>query len=204
MIPLRDVIPSRTVPRVTLALVVVHAIVFVVAAVSAGDRASEILRQNAGSVDGRWYVAAAASLVLVPAILSWLLTLGALWVFGENVEDRLGHFRFLASYVVIGLLAAATASLWGGDDPRASAGGVAGIIGTYLRLFPNSRVLVAVPTGLPGLAELPAAACAGAWFLLQFAAGVPALTLFTGCAAGLLAARLLCRPERMRVEWWGN
>jgi membrane associated rhomboid family serine protease len=204
MIPLRDVIPSRTVPRVTLALLVVHAVVFVVAAIVAGERASEILRQNGDRVDGRWDIAAAASLVLAPTAGSWILTLGALWLFGENVEDRLGHVRFLASYVAIGLLAAATASLWGGDDPRASAGGVAGIIGTYLRLFPRSRVLVAVPTGLPGLAELPAAACAGAWFLLQFAAGVPALTLLTGCAAGLLAARLLSLRERLRVEWWGN
>ena len=205
MIPLRDVIPSPTPPRVTILLLATHALVFLGMSLVGEDRAPEILRQNAAGVDGRWCLAAAGSLFLHATGLTLAIDLGALWLFGENVEDRFGHARFLASYVTVGMLAAlAGALVTPGGWPWGASGATAGVLAAYLRLFPTSRILAAVPTGLPGLAELPASALAAAWFLLQIATGTPAVTLLTGAAAGVLAARLLPRPERMRVEWWGK
>jgi membrane associated rhomboid family serine protease len=204
MIPLRDVMPSPTTPRATLALIAVHAAAFGLAALSP-DGGGEIVRQDPPAVDGSW-IAGAVSLVVHAGWLSLALNLGALWLYGENLEDRLGHGRFLAGYLASGALGVIAGSLTTPDVPPSGASGaVAGVVAGYLMLFPGSRLLVAVPTRLPpDLVELSAAAFAGAWFLLQVAMGIPAVTLFAGAAAGTLAARLLRRPDRLRVEWWGR
>ena len=84
-------------------------------------------------------------------------------------------------------------------------GAIAGIAAAYLVMFPRSRFLSIVPTGVPPtLIELPATAVAVTWFLLQVARGTGPLTLFVGAAGGALAAWLLRRPERQRVEWWAE
>ena len=202
MIPIRDVIPSRTTPRATLSLIALHAAAFVLALLIPDD-GGEIVRQDGLAVDGAWQ--GAASLVLHGGWLPLALNLGALWLFGENVEDRFGHGRFLVAYLAIGSAALVAGLLaMPASPPAGASGAVAGVIASYLVLFPTSRLLVAVPTELPPkLVELSAAAFALAWFLLQFTLGIPVLTLLIGTAGGAAAARLLRRPERLRVEWWG-
>jgi len=216
MIPLRDVIPSRTTPWVTLGLLAINALVFVCQ--FAGDTQQFLLHYG-----------------LVPARFSWLnlttalflhagwLHLGsnllALWLFGENVEDRMGHGRFLAFYALAGY-AALLLDAW--THPATSvpiigaSGAVAGVMGAYLVLFPYSRVLVLLPLiAYLDIVEVPAVMFLALWAVMQILAGVGRLpdasdpggiafmTQLGGFVAGVVGVWLFRRPERDRVEWWG-
>ena len=193
MIPIRDVIPSRTTPGITLLLIGLNVLVFGVIVVTDGslpDRSIPWLRE-------------ALSLFRHGSLVHLASTLAALWLFGENVEDRFGHLRFLIGYLGLGY-AAALADLWLAPSPTSLFTGATGVA-AYLVMFPRSRFLAIVPTGVPpNLMELPAAGVAAAWFLLQVARGTGPLTLFVGAAAGVVAASLLRRPERQRVDWWAE
>lgn len=192
MLPLRDVIPSRTTPWITLLLMAAAAGTFLAAAVLPSGRQPASLH---------------------PTWLHLVVDVGALWLFGENVEDRLGHGRFLALVLAMASVSG-MADVWTTPDAAGrvlgAAGPVAGVIGAYLTLFPRSRVLVLLPSIPTDLVEVPAAALAVGWVLVQVAgalggaAGRPSfVTLATGMAAGVLGALILRRPERSRVEWWG-
>ena len=94
-----------------------------------------------------------------------------LWIFGDNVEDRMGHLRFLVFYLLAGL-AAALAQTWA--DPASTiplvgaSGAIAGVMGAYLVLFPHSRVLVLVFLVLfIDIVEIPAVIFLGIWFVMQ-------------------------------------
>ena len=131
MLPVRDVIPSRTTPWVALTLLGVNAAASIIAWIFAPDLAGVLI--VAPFVHTGW--------------LQLLSNLGALWIFGETVEDRMGHVRFLIFYVLAGT-AAALAHAWAspaaGPSVVGASGSVAGIIGAYLVLFPQSRILVLV------------------------------------------------------------
>jgi membrane associated rhomboid family serine protease len=113
----------------------------------------------------------------------WLHILGNmlyLWVFGDNVEDRLGHFRFLIFYFVCGLAAAMLHILTNANSklPTVGASGaIAGVLGAYLVLFPRARILTLVPIiFFFQLMELPAIIFIGIWFIIQFFSGALTLT----------------------------
>jgi membrane associated rhomboid family serine protease len=108
---------------------------------------------------------------------SWLHLLGNVWVllvFGDNVEDRYGRLRYLLFYLVCGVGASAVHLL---SDPGSSvptvgaSGAIAGVMGSYLLLYPHARVLTLIPFVLPFLVVLPASLFLGFWFLLQFLHG---------------------------------
>jgi membrane associated rhomboid family serine protease len=142
-----------------------------------------------------------------------------LWIFGDNVEDRLGHLRFVVFYLLCGFVAAfAQAALSPGSlVPMVGASGaIAGVMGAYLVLYPRSRVLMLFPFP-PILFELPAVFFLVMWFLVQFLNGVNQLPVFErnaisggvafwahvmGFVAGLLLVLVMRRPERTKVEWW--
>jgi rhomboid family protein len=125
-----------------------------------------------------------------------------LWVFGNNVEDRLGHATYLGFYVVGGLAASGLQIAFGTNStiPNVGASGaIAAILGAYLVMFPRARVLTLI---FVALIELPAAVVLGLWFVLQFFSGVGSLTSGVeggvaywahvgGFVAGLVAAKLL-------------
>jgi membrane associated rhomboid family serine protease len=142
-----------------------------------------------------------------------------LWIFGDNVEDRLGHFRFVVFYLLCGVLAALAQVML---DPTATipmvgaSGAIAGVMGAYLILYPHSRVLMLFPFPV-FLFELPAIAFLGMWFFVQFLNGIGQLPVFqqdqisggvafwahvAGFAAGVVLVVLMRKPERQRVEWW--
>lgn len=102
-----------------------------------------------------------------------------LWVFGGNVEDRLGHLRFLTLYLLAGLIASLTQVLMSPDSLApiiGASGAIAGVLGAYLFLFPRAKVLTLVIIILvPILVDLPVIFLLIFWFASQFVAGVASL-----------------------------
>jgi len=215
MIPVRDVLPARTTPVVTIALIAASVTVFVGhVAFAPDDLAREAFFYTWGFTPSAFSWWQSVSMLFMHA--GWLhlgSNMLALWVFGENVEDRLGHGRFLLFYLSTGILGT-LAHLQGGVAPAwpliGSAAAVAGVIGAYLVLLPKSRVLLPVPFPPVHWAavEIPAPFVMGVWFLLQISGelstpvAVPFWAIAGGFAAGLALVFVLRRPERARIEWW--
>jgi rhomboid family protein len=218
MIPLRDVIPSRTRPWVTLSLLAANALVFAAAlALDADARINLYFRFGLVPADLAW-TSLVTSLFLHTGWLHLSSNLLALWIFGENVEDRMGHARFLAFYVLCGI-AGALAGSWAAPDlavPIVGPGAaIAGVIGAYFALFPHSRLLVLLPLVVViDVIEIPTVVFAAFWLVIQLVGDVGRIvvspddsafvvwTQVSGCVTGLLTVWIFRRPERIRVEWW--
>jgi membrane associated rhomboid family serine protease len=217
MIPLRDVIPSRTLPGVTLALIAANALAFVYE-LSLGRDLEPFLAAH-GLVPARFSVEALlTSLFLHQSVVHVGGTMLYLWLFADNLEDRMGHGRFAAFYLLCGTAAAAAHAIAHPDSrvPLVGASGaVAGVLGAYFVLYPRSKIVTLLPM-LPflRLVEVPAVFFLGVWVLLQFAGGAGSLAgaaggiaswaHLAGFGTGAAAVRLFRRPERQRVEWWND
>lgn len=218
MIPLKDVIPSRTRPVVTTSLVVINALVFLLQLTLSPSEVERFV-YTFGLVPAYFSV---PSLFTSMFIHGGLAHVGGnllyLWIFGDNIEDRLGHGRFLVFYLATGVAAtlAQTAMDPASTIPMVGASGaIAGVLGGYFVLYPQSRVLTLFPFPVM-LFEVPAFVFLGLWFLLQFVSGLGSLAASSdglpggvafwahvmGFVAGAALVRLLQRPERARVEWW--
>ncbi len=211
MIPLHGLVPSPTRPFGVLAIVAVQGAGFAAAwlgllSVPPAGAATGIASPSA-------WAAVAVSLAVQPQAPVLAANVIALWLFGGTVEDRLGHGRFLCLWLAGGL-AAGFAQAAIGHAPAALAaatGATAAVIAAQLALYPRARILTATPV-LVGveLTDLPAWLYAAVWASVVVAATATKALAGTGAAvgAGLMvgaaAARLLHRPERMAVEWWGR
>ena len=97
-----------------------------------------------------------------------------LWIFGNNIEDVMGHGKFIVFYLLCGVLAAMSHAL---IDPTSeipmvgASGAIAGVLGAYLLLYPRARVLVLVPYGFMGTFYVPAVLVLGLWFVMQLFSG---------------------------------
>jgi membrane associated rhomboid family serine protease len=219
MIPLRDVIPSRTTPGVTLTLITLNVLVYVFQLLLS-ERAQDAFIVGFGLVPAYFSVVNVFTSLFVHGGLAHVGgNLLFLWIFGDNVEDRLGHGRFLAFYLMCGFAAALAQSALNPDSlvPMVGASGaIAGVMGAYLVLYPRSRVLMLFPFPV-FLFELPAIVFLAIWFLVQFLNGINQLPVFErdaisggvafwahvmGFVAGLILVVFMKRPERTRVEWW--
>ena len=219
MIPLRDVIPSRTKPGVTVTLIVINVAVYLFQ-VGLSERARELFIYAFGVVPAYFTIGSIFSSMFVHAGLAHLLgNMLFLWIFGDNVEDRMGHLRYFFFYLACGFVAAISQVAL---EPQSmvpmvgASGAVAGVMGAYLFLYPHSRVLMLFPFPV-FLFELPAIAFLGLWFVVQFLNGIGQLPVFEqdaisggvafwahvmGFVSGLTLVVFLKRPERTRVEWW--
>src|ERR1700747_1671070 len=148
MIPLRDVIPSRTTPYITVTIIVLNAAAWLFEIGLPRDELPTFL-QVYGVVPAHF----AASTLITSMFLhgSWMHVIGNmwyLWIFGDNVEDRLGHARFIIFYLLCGIgaplaqVVADTSSLL---PTIGASGAIAGVMGAYIVLYPSSRVLTLVP-----------------------------------------------------------
>ncbi len=216
MLPLRDVIPSRTTPYVTIALIVCNVLVFLLLP-RAGSAASADLIGAWGVTPAAFQLRSVATAMFVHAgVVHLLSNMLFLWIFADNIEDRLGHGRFLLFYGLCGLAAALLQVLGEAGSPVpmvGASGAVAGVLGAYIVLFPESRVLT---FAFIAFVEVPAALLLGIWFVVQLLSGLDALVVIRpedlgdvgflahagGFAAGAALVLLLRRPERMRAEWW--
>lgn len=184
MIPIRDTIPSRNFPVVNTAIILVNALVYLVE-MSQGPGLERFI-YTFGLVPARYtsdQVAAyftTGQQVLAPFTYMFLHggfwhLLGNMWslyIFGDNVEDRLGPLRYLGFYVTCGLLSALTHFLFNSHSaiPTIGASGaIAGVMGAYFILHPNAKILTLVPIiFIPWFFEIPAFVFLGLWFVMQF------------------------------------
>ena len=192
MLPLKDNVPTRAFPAVTVALITANVIVWLWEWQTGVEK--EVLHYGyyPCSVEGPC-VAPASTVHYLPWFLgafpsmfmhaSWIHIGGNmlfLWIFGNNVEDSMGRARFLFWYLLAGLAATATQTVVtlastdaaGASIPNIGASGaIAGVLGAYLLLLPQASVLTAFIFGLVFLREIPAVWFIGIWFLLQLVEG---------------------------------
>jgi membrane associated rhomboid family serine protease len=206
MIPLRDTNPSRTVPFITYALIAANLMVFLYE-FSLPERLLTALIFEYGVIPARLLydvsVGDIGLLTLRPLLISmflhggWLHLLGNmlfLYIFGDNVEDRFGHGRFLFFYIIAGIAAALTQVVINpaSEMPMVGASGaIAGVLGAYVLMFPTARVVTLIPVFIfffP-IVELPAFVFLGVWFLMQMLSGL--LSLGIAADAG-------------GVAWWAH
>jgi membrane associated rhomboid family serine protease len=241
MIPLRDDVPSRSVPFVNYALIALNVFAFVLelgmgerlerfffqaavipALFTGGDRALDPIEAVATTLQPELFSRVLVSMFLHGGFAHIIGNMLYLWIFGDNVEDRMGHFRYLVFYLLCGW-AASYAHIWSSPDSRVpsigASGAIAGVLGAYLTLYPHARVVTLLPLGLfTQLIKLPALLFLGFWFLQQFLYGAASLTERTaqtggvawwahigGFAAGLVLVwvfRSQKRAPRARDAWW--
>jgi membrane associated rhomboid family serine protease len=185
LIPLRDVIPSRTFPFVTITIIVLNALAWMLE-LSLDQHQLQQFVYVYGVVPGDFHASTLVTSMFLHG--SWMHILGNmwyLWIFGDNVEDRFGHGPFVLFYLLCGFAAAAGQIVMNSSSmlPTIGASGaIAGVMGAYFVLYPQSRVLTLVPIFFYiDIIELPAIVLLGFWFLMQlFNAGAVAATAGTG------------------------
>jgi membrane associated rhomboid family serine protease len=241
VIPLRDDIPSRTLPVVNVGLIALNVFCFVME-LGLGSGLERFLYRSAvvpalyagrdgvlgpGEAVLSTFDPDLGGRVLVSMFLhgGWLHIIGNmlyLWIFGDNVEDRMGHLRYLVFYLACGW-AASYAHIWASPTSRVpsigASGAIAGVLGAYITLYPRAQVVTLVPLGLfTQLVEIPAVFFLGLWFLQQFLYGALSLRTPTaqtggvawwahigGFAAGFLLVGLFQKRKRRPKErdvWW--
>jgi rhomboid family protein len=220
MIPLRDIIPSRTTPVVTISLITLNVLVFAYE-LSLG-RAVDAFTMYYGLVPAAFsWTAVFTSMFLHGGFMHVAGNMLYLWIFGDNVEDRMGHGRFLVFYLLCGVAAALAQTITVPNSmvPMVGASGaIAGVMGAYFVLYPRSRIVTLVTLFIFfQVIEVPAIFFLGIWFVMQFLSGVGSIVSsiggtpaggiafwahVAGFVAGLTGVVVFRRPERQRVEWW--
>jgi len=226
MIPIRDENPVESAPVVTRGLIALNVAVFLY----------ELLRgPELGAFIGRWAmipermtlaISSGQEPITAPALTfltsmflhgGWMHLIGNmwyLWIFGDNVEDRLGKVRFLVFYLLSGLVASGVEYAFHPDSQAptlGASGAIAGVLGAYALLFPGARVLTLMP--FFQVWALPALLVLGLWFVLQFFSGWLSLAAslsggiawwahIAGFAFGLLTVKLFERRRHPASHAW--
>jgi len=184
MIPLHDDNPTRIRPYVTIGLIAACTLVWLWQ-VSLGPRAGQQAVYALGLIPAVLFGERAlpAEIALVPPAATvvtsmflhggWMHLIGNmlyLWIFGNNVEDSMGHGRFVGFYLLSGLVAALTQTLMNPASTLpmiGASGAISGVLGAYLVLYPHARILVLVFLGIIFPIHLSARLVLGFWFVLQ-------------------------------------
>ena len=196
MIPIRDSVKSIRPPVITVALILVNAAVFIYE-IMLPEQELEQLFHLWGVVPARYTHPAEAlkmgypetsflpfftSIFLHGGWLHLISNMWALWIFGDNVEDRMGHVRYFLFYVICGILAGVVNFA---IHPHVTlptigaSGAIAGVMGAYFFLYPLARIIVLVPIFFyPLFLQIPAIVYLFFWFLTQFWSGT--LTIASG------------------------
>lgn len=232
MFPLKDDNPSGSTPFITLGLIVLNVVVFFYQFSLQGDgmaegaKAAEAFVFEFGLVPCRLTERCRSAPDLpspVFTIFSSMFIHGGLfhiagnmlylWIFGNNVEDTLGHGRFLLFYLASGVAAALTQTAVGPGSPVpmiGASGAVSGVLGAYLLLFPHANVLTLMIFGFFWrVVRIPAMIVLGFWFVVQVLSGLGSFGASGGVAffahiGGFLAGMgllVLLRPRpRLRLR----
>ncbi len=225
MLPLKDTVHARSFPVVNWLIIAANVLVFIFETSLTARQLDRLTLaygvvpvQLWGGGPGEW-LTVFTSLFLHGGWLHVISNLWALYIFGDNVEDRMGSGRYLAFYLLSGVAAALTQA-W--VDPASpipiigASGAIAGVLGAYLVLFPGARVITLVPVFvLPWFVEIPAILYLGFWFASQFFSGVLGLSAATAAAGGvaywahiggfvcgLLLVGAFARRPRAQTRWY--
>jgi membrane associated rhomboid family serine protease len=199
VIPLRDTIPTRRFPIVNTGLIAINVLIFLLESLLDAEGLSNLVRLFGLTPAVFWqggpgtWVTLLTSMFLHGGWWHLISNMLALYIFGDNVEDRLGHVRYLLFYLGSGLAAHAAHLLAQANSPLptvGASGAIAGVLGAYLVLFPRARVVTLVPIFyFLRVVQIPAVIYLGFWFISQLFNGVFALS-----AANVLQAG--------GVAWW--
>ena len=228
MIPLRDSIPSSSFPIVNVIFIVINVLVFFYE-FSLGTHLNSFIN-NYGLVPA-YLLSQDTSLIdrIYPFFTSmflhggWLHLIGNmlyLYIFGDNVEDRMGHFKYLLFYLISGFAAAFAQiiiNLYSTIPMVGASGAISGVLGAYILFFPRSRILTLVPIFFfIQLVEIPAAILLLLWFIIQFFSGVASVAItqntggvafwahIGGFVAGLILSRFFQKKGYYRTGWFGR
>ncbi len=220
MIPLNDDNPTERTPVVTIVCIVACVLVFFYQASLPSDSGDRFVLQY-GAIPALVFgqdnlpemdVTIPAYTTLITSMFlhgGWMHLIGNmlyLWIFGNNIEDVMGHAKYVAFYLTCGILAALSHAL---TDPSSlvpmvgASGAISGVLGAYVLLFPRARVLVLMP-GL-GATRVPAGVVLGMWFVMQLLSGgmsigstgggVAFFAHIGGFVAGMALIGLFKRPD---------
>ena len=188
MFPISDVIPSRTVPFVTVSLIIANALVFLYM-LTLPDRMLEGFVATYAVVPAWFSVPTLFTSQFLHA--GWMHIIGNmlyLWIFGDNVEDRLGHVRYLFFYLGAGAIAGTLQVFFNPTSTvpmLGASGAIAAVMGAYFVLYPQSRVLTAIfIVFFFDVVEIPAVFFLGIWFVMQLLSGVGSLGVRNAAAGG--------------------
>jgi membrane associated rhomboid family serine protease len=208
MIPLRDTIRTYSFPIVNLALIGANALVFFYE-ISLPPAALDRLFLTLGMVPARLNLTDLPALLAHPLALvtlvthmflhgGWVHFLSNMWIlfiFGDNIEDRMGSGRYLLFFLLSGLVSGVLQSV---VDPASrvpaigASGAIAGVLGAYFILFPGARVVTLIPIFLfPWFVQIPALFYLGFWFITQLLSGITTLNVQSAAGMG-------------GVAWWAH
>ncbi len=196
MIPLRDSIRSQTTPYINIGIIVTCVFVFILQLTSTADRMllswafvpAHIISPSAWAEYGLQHIALTAfsSIFMHGDIPHIAMNMLFLWVFGDNIEDRIGHLKYLVFYLLCGLaatLAHSVVTLFGAVPMVGASGAIAGVMGAYFVLFKQSSIRTFVLIWfIPTIVELPAILFIGIWFAFQLLSGLGTLGMGAGIA----------------------
>lgn len=205
MIPLKDRNPTKLFPYANVCIILINVAVFAYE-VSQGSGLEEFIRTYSvipadlfSSIQRHAFFENSFRGVFTSMFLhaGWLHLGGNmlyLWVFGDNIEDKLGHARYVVFYLICGIISSA---LYVYVDPHSrvptigASGAISGVLGAYMLLFPKAKVLTVIPIFIfLQFVELPALIVLGLWFVLQFFSGLASLGYQTAEAGG--------------IAWWAH
>lgn len=224
MIPIRDETPTQRTPVITYTLIALNVLVYLFQS-SLGPNEQRLVYQFAlvpAQITSGISVGDITDVFTSMFMHAGLAHIGGnmlyLWIFGDNVEDRMGRGRYLSFYLIGGLVASLAHVITNPTSriPTVGASGaIAAVLGAYLILYPRSRVLTLIPLGFfIRLTMLPAAIVLGLWFLLQFFSGLMALggpqvsgvafwAHIGGFVAGVVLAKVFVKPKEPKhyISW---
>ena len=189
MFPLSDVIPSRTTPFVTIGLITINALVFL-HQLTLPPRALDHFIVTYALIPAYFTLPSVVTSMFLHG--GWMHIIGNmlyLWIFGDNIEDRVGHGMFVLFYLGCGCVAAFLQVIFSPASTvpmLGASGAIAGVMGAYFVLYPQSRVLTAIFIFFFfDLVEIPAIFFLGIWFLMQLLSGVGSLGATSAAAGGV-------------------
>jgi len=222
MFPLKDTIRSRSFPLVTWLIIIANVLVFFFELSLSQQELSRLISTFGLTADR---IDPANPLTWFPLFSHMFLHGGwvhiisnqwTLFIFGDNVEDRMGSFRFLIFYLVGGVGAGILQILLGTSNVPSigASGAIAAVLGAYFILFPHSKVITFIPLFfLPWFVDIPALVYIGFWFISQLFSGLLSLSTAAGQSGiawwahvgGFLMGLLLAYPfiaGRLPVRWY--
>jgi len=205
MIPIRDKNPSGTFPYITIGIIVINVLIFLYELSLDSGLGEFIMKYAVLPLKIKHYsqdpdltftsisFPFVSSMFLHGGFIHLIGNMWYLWIFGDNIEDKLGHFKFFGFYILCGIIASSVHVLFNSqsDIPCIGASGaIAGVLGAYMVTFPYARIVTVIPLFVfLQVIELPAMVVLGFWFVIQFFNGATSITASTSGAG---------------VAWWAH